>query len=344
MADLSFSGRFPIHLDLPNGVYQVFEKTQNSLNEAASKAANTVTKATGQAVETITETADRTKTSLSETANNTINTFTEATSKTAGNTVNTIVEITDQTNNSLAETANKTANIVTDATNKTFSTVAETAQQTKISVTETAGNVVNAANEATTQMLSNLEKKGENGRAFLGDTLQTAENLNNSISTKLENAISTVINHQIDAVKVWIEAHPALSWATKALLWGVNHPIFSLIILVVSIFILIQFIKASGRFVEQVFLSTLKAPFKFGQFLFSLRHKSLSKLRDTEFKSKQHEDKVLALNPSISSSISHEHKERLVKILARMDAIKQEQNELLQEITAILALDDLRPE
>jgi hypothetical protein len=46
----------------------------------------------------------------------------------------------------------------------------------------------------------------------------------------------------------------------------------------------------------------------------------------------------------MSASISDEHKERLAKIFTRLEAIRQEQNELLQEVKAILALDNLKAE
>jgi len=296
MADLSFGGRLPIQLHLPDGASQVFTEAKDSLHETAGKAVNTVTKATGESIGTV------------------------------------------------AETASKTANFVTEVTHKTLNTATETVQQTKVSVTETTGNVVNTVNEATTQMLTSFGQKGENGQFFLGDKLQTAENYGNSISTKVENTISTVIARQIDAVKIWIDAHPALSWATKALLWGINHPILGIVSLILVIFILKQFIKVFGSLIEQALLSVLKTPFLLVQFLVKLNSKLLGKSTGNDLNGKQGEDKVLALSPSIAASISREHQERLAKILVRLEAIRQEQNELLQEVKTILALDELKAE
>jgi hypothetical protein len=263
--------------------------------------------------------------------------------ETAGKAVNTVTETMGEAVGTVAETASKTANFVTEVTHKTFNSATETTQQTKLSVTETTENVVNTVNETMTQMLTTLGQKGEDGRAFLGDRLQTAENFGNSISTKVEDSINTVVARQIDAVKIWIDAHPALSWATKALLWGINHPILGIVSLILVIFILKQFIKVFGSVIEQALLSLLKAPFLLVQFLFRLTSK-LGKSTENNLNGKQGENEVLALSPSSSASISREHQERLAKILARIEAIRQEQNELLQEVKAILALDELKAE
>jgi hypothetical protein len=72
--------------------------------------------------------------------------------------------------------------------------------------------------------------------------------------------------------------------------------------------------------------------------------KPLSKSKPNDLETKQQEDNVLALSSSMSASISDEHKERLAKIFTRLEAIRQEQNELLQEVKAILALDKLKAE
>jgi hypothetical protein len=256
-------------------------------------------------------------------------------------------QVLEKSKNSLNEMTGKTINTITEVTTQATGIVektAQTAQQTKISVTEMAGKTVNTVNEATHQMFTSLGQKGEEGKVFLGDRLQGTENLSNSITTKLENAIATVLARQMNTIKLWIDAHPTLSWVTKALVWGINHPILSLVILIFALVILRQFIKAFGSFVEQALLWILKAPFKLVQFLFSLISKPWSKSRLNELETKQLEDNVLALSSSMSASISYAHQERLVKIFTRLEAIRQEQNELLQEVKAILALDELKAE
>jgi len=247
----------------------------------------------------------------------------------------------------LNEMTEKTLNTFTEATTQATGIIektAQTAQQTKIAVTEMAGKAVSTVNEATHQMFTSLGQKGEEGKVFLGDRLQGADNLSNSVSTKLENAIATVIERQMNTVNLWIDAHPTVSWLTQALLWGINHPILSLVILIFALVILRQFIKALGSFVEQAILWIVKAPFKLVQFLFSLISKPLSKSRANELESTQLEDNVLALSSSMPASISYEHKERLRNILRRIEVLKEEQDELLQEVKSILALDDLKAE
>lgn len=220
--------------------------------------------------------------------------------------------------------------------------VSQFVEKNKNSFNQVAGQAVNTVNEATSQFIDTISKTSDKGKAVVGDTLQIAENLSNAVSAQIEQAINSVILQQIEAIKVWIDAHPGISGLTQALIWGINHPILSLLILFFAIFILWQLFKLLGRLVEQALVFMLKAPFQFARFLFS---QSLQSFRNFAFRgltTQQTEANVLALNPSIADSIICGQKEQIATILMRIEELRQEQNDLLQELKAILALDDSR--
>ncbi|MBD3562923.1 hypothetical protein H6S82_29380, partial [Planktothrix sp. FACHB-1355] len=104
-----------------------------------------------------------------------------------------------------------------------------------------------------------------------------------------------------------------------------------------SIFAIRRFIIALGQFLEQTFLFALQAPGKFTKLLLGLFLTPLSKLNFNRSSIKQSEANVLSLNPAITATDSDNKKERLAYILNRLEAIRQEQNQLLQEATTILA-------
>lgn len=96
------------------------------------------------------------------------------------------------------------------------------------------------------------------------------------------------------------------------LLWATNHPIVSLIIILFTFAIAWSLIKAIGRLVEAAGFSILQAPFKFGQVLIKVSTKK--------------------------KAGGEKNKQRLAEISTRLEAIQNEQNELLQEAAAIIAL------
>ena len=125
----------------------------------------------------------------------------------------------------------------------------------------------------------------------------------------------------MDTLNLWIDAHPAVSWTIKSVIWGVNHPIYSIVIILLTIFILWQLIKIFSRLIEKGLLVTLIAPFKFLQSLFQFSFKHLNIFTDN----------------STSDLSSQPNNERLAKLLTRLKVIKQEQNDILQQITNLVS-------
>ena len=82
----------------------------------------------------------------------------------------------------------------------------------------------------------------------------------------------------------------------------------------------------------------MHAPFKIGQFILGLCLIPFSKLPFIRVNTSQPtEENLLTLNGAIPISIGKTQQERLSYILNRLEAIRQEQNQLLQEATSILS-------
>jgi hypothetical protein len=116
-------------------------------------------------------------------------------------------------------------------------------------------------------------------------------------------------------------------------MWRVAHAILSIIIIIFGFFALQRFIIALGKFLAQVFLYTLQAPVRFGNFVLGLCLKPLGMLRFRKGAIEGDQANSLVLNSAIPRSVSVNKKERLVYIMKRLEALGHEQNQLLQEVT-----------
>ena len=217
--------------------------------------------------------------------------------------------------------------------------VSQFLETNKNSFNQVAGQAINTVTEGTNQFIDTISKTSDKGKAVVGDTFQIAENLSNAFSTQFAKAINSVILQQVEAIKIWIDAHPGLSRLTNACIWGINHPILSVLMLFFAMFILWQLFKILSRWVEQALVFTIKAPFQFARFLFSQSFKSLNQIAGKGLTIQQTDANVLDLNSSVSDSTVYEQKEQIATILIRIEKLRQEQNDLLQELKAILALD-----
>ena len=98
---------------------------------------------------------------------------------------------------------------------------------------------------------------------------------------------------------------------------------------------------ALGSFFAEAWLSILQSPGKFMQGVFSVGSKSLGNIGGAAVNSLVSKNPGLHNNSALQlrgvKSNSLESQERLANILTRLEAIRQEQNQLLQEASAILA-------
>ncbi|MEP0854631.1 hypothetical protein [Trichocoleus sp. DQ-U1] len=179
----------------------------------------------------------------------------------------------------------------------------------------------------------------EEPKALYEQTQQKAFSSGGVMSNPIQTAIASSINE-------WLQAHLSVLRLLQVFIWGTNHPIVSLVILLFAIAIAGSLIKAVGRLIETTSLSILKAPFKLIQLLFGVSFQSISKFGGLAFKqlTGAKNAEIPALPDSNSPPTQQDKQQRLVEIASRLEAIQKEQNELLQEVATILASDKINIE
>jgi len=313
---------------LSEQVSNSFQNAKYFLHEKTGKTFDSLSELTNKSLSTVSETAEKTNNYLNENVGRAVSTLTSAT----GKAVNTVAEVTDKAKGSLTEVAAKASDMVAEKTNAAIYSVTQTADQASYSLSQTAikavdnvsvasGKAVNTISETAKLAEGSIVETFEKSKNSLEDTIQKAEQLSNVASTSIEKAVNDFINHRLDTLQFWIDAHSTISWTIKSLMWGVNHPIYSIVIILLTIFILWQFIKAFSRLIEKGLLITLIAPFKFVQSLFKFNFKPLNIFTDN----------------STSALTSQANNERLAKLLTRLETNKQEQNDIIQQITTLVS-------
>lgn len=260
-------------------------------------------------------------------------------------TVNTLTQSAQQSKESLTKTAGQTVNTVTEATDKAVDTATATAQQAKDSLTTTTHKAVDTVTTVTSASVKTITATAQQAKASLGDTIeQTKDSLEQTLQTTgqlkitTSEAIQTALN---SSVSDWLARHPLVFRVVQLLLWATNHPIISLVILLFAVAIAWSLIKALGRLIETAGLTLLQAPFKLGQVLIGVGYQSLGNfgVRASKHLSVAKNTKTPALQNPTSELIHKDKQQRLAEISTRLEAIQKEQNELLQEAAAILALE-----
>jgi len=249
-------------------------------------------------------------------------------------TVNTLTESTQQARESLMQTAHQAVKNVTEATDKTLDTATATAEQIRNSLTTTTHTAVDTATATAQQAKVSFGETIEQTKGSLEQTLQTAGQLKSTIPEAMQTAISSTTSD-------WLQAHPVAFRLVQLLLWAANHPILSLVILLFAVAIAWSFIKALTRLIDTLGWSLLQAPFKLSLVLMGVGFKSLGKiegLAGNQLAIAKNTD-MPALENSSSDQIQPDKQQRLAEISTRLEAIRQEQSELLQEAAAILLLD-----
>lgn len=212
----------------------------------------------------------------------------------------------------------------------------------KDSLTEAAHTLKETTNTLTSDSVKTITATAKQAKTSFGETIeQTKGSLEQTLQTtgsKTSEAIQTAIG---SSVSDWLQAHPYVFRLVQLLLWATNHPIVSLVIFLFVVAIAWSTIKAIGRLIETAATSLLQVPFKLSQVLIGIGFQSLGKLSGTV---KQLAGANNAHAPTLqdsSSEIIHKDKQqRLAEISTRLEAIQNEQNQLLQEAAALLTSDE----
>jgi replication fork clamp-binding protein CrfC len=131
----------------------------------------------------------------------------------------------------------------------------------------------------------------------------------------IQNTITSYLHKFLTQQPIFLQLLQILGWA-------VNHPIISLVILLVLTAILWIIIKGIVRLIETASWSIIKFPLKLIQSLIKVSHLTLKNII-----SNNNNSELIAVN----SLKIHQHKQqRLTEIYRRLETIQQEQQQLLQ--------------
>jgi len=309
--------------DFSQNFSQSFQKTKEVWTEQVGKAVNSVSEATAEAKSSLSETASQAKEALTQTTNSAVNTVNQATNNALG----TVAEKTEKARLSISEVANQAVSRVSESTNKAVDAVSHSATTAKETINQTTNSAVNTLNQSTSQAVESVNQATEKAKASLEDSINKAGNMSGAVSDAIKSAIN-------GTVKDWIDAHPVVFWL-------VSHPLISLAILLIFIFIIVGLLQALGSFFAEGWLFILQSPVKFMQAVLSIGSKFVSNVGGVAVNSlvlnnpKEKNNSALQVRGVESNSL--ESQERLANILIRLEAIRQEQNQLLQEASAILS-------
>jgi hypothetical protein len=140
------------------------------------------------------------------------------------------------------------------------------------------------------------------------------------------------------SVNSWLQAYPAATSLMQVLAWASTHPLISLVLFLLGIAIIFSLIKAISRLLEILGLSILKVPFQLIQGLIKVSFQGLVKLGNLAFKGQtvEQSSNLLPLQDTKPHLIEKDKQQRLAEISTRLEAIRQEQNQLLEEVTSLL--------
>jgi hypothetical protein len=142
------------------------------------------------------------------------------------------------------------------------------------------------------------------------DVLETLnKQVADSVIAKLQESIGT-------SVQGWIGAHPIAGWF-------VTHPLWSLAGLVVILLLLRGLLGAIGRLTESLWIALLRVPMRLG---WGVMRMAMRRWQPTPAK--------LDLAAPLSK------REQMAYLLQRLEALHQEQDQLLRDIASILAADE----
>lgn len=113
-----------------------------------------------------------------------------------------------------------------------------------------------------------------------------------------------------NAIQNWLDAHPTLSWI-------VDHPIWTLVLGLLVLFLLWGLLNAIARFTEQFWMVLLRLPVRLSQWLFRGSPKVLMGL--------------LPFQPK------EDPKKQLQEVLDRLEELRKEEDQLLEQVKKLLA-------
>ena len=119
----------------------------------------------------------------------------------------------------------------------------------------------------------------------------------------------------MDSFQGWLAVHPIIGWLAA-------HPLSALGLLLFFLFVFWGLLSAIARLTEDLWLFIVRLPLRFVRWLFGLIAKGL---------------KTPSARGKNGRASSKANPDRLNQILTRLEAIHKEQDELMQELSKLLA-------
>ena len=220
---------------------------------------------------------------------------------------------------------------VKDLLSQTADNLPEKTQQVKASLIETADKAADKVTAIAQQAKVSVGENIDQTKDSLEQTLQAAGQIKHTTSQAVQLAIASSVND-------WIQAHPVVLRLLQLLAWASDRPILSLVILLFTLAIAWRLIKSVGSLFDKFLLALLQLPLKLGKFLLQVSFQSFSNFSNLITRQSLRDRQLITSDTQNLNFESNERdkKQRLLAISNRLVEIRQEQNQLLQEVEAIL--------
>ena len=178
-------------------------------------------------------------------------------------------------------------------------------ENARVNLTKAADNSFGNVTEKTNKLINGITSATTNLKDSLQANVGKIDNLNQTLSEGIQTSINSSLHSLIDN-------NPQLFWLT-------NHPLQALIIVLVGLVLFSGLIGAISHLTEKFWLLIITYPFK----LISNGLRLISKSFQNDNKQK-------------NISTETENQKCIAAVLSRLEANRQEQNLLLQELESLL--------
>ncbi len=167
------------------------------------------------------------------------------------------------------------------------------------------------------------------------DFQAATQDVKDTSSAAMQNAIAQARTQGFaSSIDNWLQAHPVVLRVFNTIIWAIDRPIISFVIIILTVAITFSIIKALNRLLEMAGLSLLQAPFRLIKTIFKFGWLGSLGIKQ-KFTNKNVSD--LAFNQT-DTTIAENPQQRLAEISQRLQVLQKEHNELLQEAATILSL------
>lgn len=142
-------------------------------------------------------------------------------------------------------------------------------------------------------------------------------------------------------VMQWLDTNPVVFRLLQLVLWGTEHPIWGLFILLIILALLWNLFKGFSYLLVMLAKEIIQAPMKLLRLFWRVSTKSMQQVSNLTLKqlTGKKNTEIPALPPASSQPLQIDKQQRLAEISSRLAEIQKEQNELLQEASVILDCD-----